>query len=86
MEQGVLDMQSLTDRDGRLSEMEDLLRLWEQRGLMTDNGILRRLTAAGEFWQVNLLQSILDSICFLLSDAPETLQQNQGQRICPVRS
>lgn len=86
MEQGLLDMKSLTDRDGRLSEVEDLLRLWEQRGLMTDNGVLRRLTAAGEFWQVNLLQSILDSIRFLLGDEPETLQQNQGQRISPVRS
>ena len=34
---------------------------------MTDNGVLHMLTEAGQFWQVNLTQTTLESMQYLLT-------------------
>ena len=59
LEQGFLNIMSLVTLEPRLEELNWLYKLWEERGLVAYNGLLYKLTAAGEFWTVNLTQKYL---------------------------
>lgn len=60
---GYLDLSQLAaDYDPRLAEIQVLLDLWEERGLVRREKGLVRLTVAGQFWYVNLTQSVLECV------------------------
>jgi putative heme utilization radical SAM enzyme HutW len=60
---GYLDLTRLAaDYDHRLAEIQVLLDLWEGRGLVRRENGLTRLTVAGQFWYVNLTQSVLECV------------------------
>ena len=67
MEQGYLDLNGLIAKDSRLGDLKWLYDLWQARGLVTDNGTLYMLTEAGQFWQVNLTQTTLECMQYLLT-------------------
>ena len=67
LEQGFLNIISLVTLDLRLEELNWLYKLWEERGLVAYNGLLYKLTAAGEFWTVNLTQSTLEAVEYIMT-------------------
>ena len=67
LEQGFLNIMSLEQMDSRLGELNWLYKLWEERGLVAYNGLLYKLTAAGEFWTVNLTQSTLEAVEYIMT-------------------
>ena len=67
LEQGFLNIMSLEKMDPRLGELNWLYKLWEERGLVAYNGLLYKLTAAGEFWTVNLTQSTLEAVEYIMT-------------------
>ena len=67
LEQGFLNIMSLVTLDPRLEELNWLYKLWEERGLVAYNGLLYKLTAAGEFWTVNLTQSTLEAVEYIMT-------------------
>ena len=72
LEMGFVDLRSLMLRDRRLEEMEIVLQLWQQRGLMQADLGIYRLTKAGEFWYISLTQSLVECAQVIL--APEQLE------------
>lgn len=62
LERGWLDLPRATRDIGfdACSEFDPLLRQWERAGLLTRRGDRIDLTLAGQFWQVNLVQGLLD--------------------------
>lgn len=67
LEQGYLNINTLESMDSRLDELNWLYKLWEERGLVTFNGLLYKLTSAGEFWTVNITQSTLEAMEYILT-------------------
>lgn len=67
LEQGYLNINTLVAMDSRLGELHWLYKLWEERGLVTYNGLLYKLTAAGEFWTVNITQSTLEAMEYIMT-------------------
>ena len=67
LEQGFLNIKSLAELDSKLDELNWLYKLWEERGLVAFNGLLYKLTAAGEFWTVNLTQSTLEAVGYIMT-------------------
>ena len=67
LEQGYLNINTLVDMDSRLDELNWLYKLWEERGLVSYNGLLYKLTSAGEFWTVNITQSTLEAMEYILT-------------------
>ena len=67
LEQGYLNINTLVAVDSRLGELHWLYKLWEERGLVTYNGLLYKLTAAGEFWTVNITQSTLEAMEYIMT-------------------
>ena len=67
LEQGFLNIMSLVKMDSRLDELNWLYKLWEKRGLVAYNGLLYKLTDAGEFWTVNLTQSTLEAVEYIMT-------------------
>ena len=53
-----------------------LFEIWDQRGLLTFNGVMYKPTIAGQFWQVNLAQSILECIQAILLDKSDIIRQD----------
>lgn len=76
LEQGVLDLRKLIRRDSRLEELTWLMNTWVERGLMTYNGVLYRLTTAGEFWHINVTQTTLECMQLLLTGESSLLHEN----------
>lgn len=67
LEQGYFDLTKLAAIYGNtLLELRWLLDLWVQRGLLENNGVMYRLTVPGQFWIVNLTQTILEVTHYLL--------------------
>lgn len=60
MEKGFVDLRRLLLLDARLEQLELVLSLWQERGLMTEDLGVYRLTKAGEFWYINLTQSLVE--------------------------
>lgn len=74
IEQGYLDLASFAAYNSLLQELKYLFAVWEERGLLSYNGVLYRLTIAGQFWQVNLAQSVLECVEYLLFNKFTTAQ------------
>ena len=68
LEQGYLNINTLVAMDSRLDELNWLYKLWEKRGLVLYNGLLYKLTSAGEFWTVNITQSTLEAMEYIITD------------------
>lgn len=67
LEQGFLNIDDLVVMDSHLKELNWLYELWQDRGLVTYNGLLYRLTTAGEFWTVNVTQSTLEAVEYIMT-------------------
>ena len=67
LEQGYLNINTLIAMDPQLGELNWLYKLWEERGLVSYNGLLYKLTSAGEFWTVNITQSTLEAMEYILT-------------------
>ena len=94
LEQGYLNINTLIAMDPRLGELNWLYKLWEERGLVSYNGLLYKLTAAGEFWTVNITQSTLEAMEYIITgknsfalesvaaqDTKTTSKENPNQEI-----
>ena len=67
LERGFIDLARLADMDGRLADLCWLYTLWEEHGFVKFNGIQYELTVAGKFWEVNLAQTTVECIQYLLT-------------------
>ena len=94
LEQGYLNINTLVAMDSRLDELNWLYKLWEKRGLVLYNGLLYKLTSAGEFWTVNITQSTLEAMEYIITgknsfalesvaaqDTKTTSKENPNQEI-----
>ena len=94
LEQGYLNINTLVAMDSRLDELNWLYKLWKERGLVSYNGLLYKLTSAGEFWTVNITQSTLEAMEYILTgknsfalesvaaqDTKTTSKENPNQEI-----
>ena len=94
LEQGYLNINTLIAMNPRLGELNWLYKLWEERGLVSYNGLLYKLTAAGEFWTVNITQSTLEAMEYIITgknsfalesvaaqDTKTTSKENPNQEI-----
>jgi oxygen-independent coproporphyrinogen-3 oxidase len=63
IKQGHLDIRSLAAQYGSdVMELEPLLKTWEARGLLNNGATAARLTVAGQFWYMNIAQTVLECI------------------------
>lgn len=93
LEQGLLDLQLLIKADERLADLKWLYDLWEQRGLMKYNGVVYRLTVAGQFWQVNIAQTTVECVQAIMTQkhsivvqgiaAQDKKARSPGSRVMP---
>lgn len=67
LEMCYLNLDDIIAFDERLKGLEWLYQLWEKRGLVHYNGVLYELTEAGQFWQVNITQTTLECIQYLMT-------------------
>lgn len=68
LERGYLSLQALASRFGSEAlELAPLLDIWENRGLIAVGPEVVRLTVAGQFWYMNITQSILECLHALLA-------------------
>ena len=68
LEKGFVDFRGLLVMDGRMGELETILSLWQERGLMQEDLGIFRLTKAGEFWYISLTQSLVECAQILWED------------------
>ena len=61
MNQCRLDLAGITGTDAALEELHWLGNLWEEYGLWKYNGRIYQLTEAGEFWNMNMTQTLVES-------------------------
>ena len=71
LEQGWMDVSRLAAMDERLADLRWLYELWAERGLATFNGVQYELTVAGKFWEVNIAQTTVECIQYLLTGENE---------------
>lgn len=67
LEYGLMDLSRLEAMDERLTGLRWLYELWEKRGLVVFNGVQYALTIAGKFWEVNIAQTTVECIQYLLT-------------------
>ena len=67
LEMGYMDLSKIYAFDDRLKDLSWLYELWEKRGLVHNNGVMYILTDAGQFWQVNITQTTLECIQYLMT-------------------
>lgn len=66
--QGYLDIRGLAALYGSaVMELEPLLKIWEARGLLNNGTTAARLTVAGQFWYMNISQTLLECVHALLA-------------------
>lgn len=66
LEQGYLDFdQLISNYSTDYLELKWLLELFVERGLMQYNGVIYSMTLAGQFWVVNITQTMLEACKFL---------------------
>lgn len=76
---GYLDLSQLAAQyDPRIIELSTLLALWEERGLIERGSGIARLTVPGQFWYVNITQSVLECVNALLRGENSWLRQKVG--------
>lgn len=74
LEQGYFDPARAAKMDPVMEELNWLFDLWTERGLCTWNGVIYQLTTAGEFWQVNLAQTVQECIRKITGGNPTIVQ------------
>ena len=67
LEMCYIDLNKIYAFDDRLKDLAWLYALWEKRGLVAYNGVMYTLTDAGQFWQVNITQTTLECIQYLMT-------------------
>ncbi len=67
LEMCYIDLNKIYAFDDRLKDLAWLYELWEKRGLVAYNGVMYTLTDAGQFWQVNITQTTLECIQYLMT-------------------
>lgn len=77
LEKGFVDLRRLVMMDGRLGELEELLGIWQERGLMQEDLGIYRLTADGEFWYISMTQSLVECAEALLTAPAEMADENE---------
>lgn len=71
LKQGYIDLHSLAARYGPdVMEVGLLLDRWERQGLLIAGTQAARLTVAGQFWYMNIAQSILECLNALMKHHP----------------
>jgi oxygen-independent coproporphyrinogen-3 oxidase len=61
LEQGYFNIEFLAAKYGdEIRQLDYLLTIWQKNGLVKRGKILTRLTAAGQFWHMNIAQSLLE--------------------------
>lgn len=83
LEHCYFDLRPLIAIDPRLNALRWLYEIWSERGLCYNNGVMYQLTVAGEFWHVNLTQTTLEVMRYILTGEHMLLQekiaaQNKG--------
>ena len=76
LERGVLNLDALIEMDPKLEDLRWLLDTWVTRGLMEYNGVLYRLTTAGGFWHVNITQTVIECVQYILTGESTLLHEN----------
>ena len=76
LERGVLNLDTLIEMDSKLEDLRWLLDTWVTRGLMEYNGVLYRLTTAGGFWNVNITQTVIECVQYILTGESTLLHEN----------
>lgn len=76
MNQCRFDLGKVIRMDSRLAGLTFLGDLWEQYGLWQFNGYLYELTEAGQFWQVNMTQTLLECVELLLGQETSVALEN----------
>ena len=67
LERGYLNLQALAVRYGPVAfELEPLLDIWKTNGLLEIGPAVARLTVPGQFWYMNIAQSVLECLHALL--------------------
>lgn len=85
LERCVFDFAGLVEKDERLKDLQYILDLWVERGLMTYNGVMYRLTVAGEFWHVNLTQTLLEAMQYILTGDQTILHEKVAAQDGPPK-
>lgn len=68
LERGYLHLKGLATLYGpEVLELEPLLAIWEARGLIETGPAVSKLTVAGQFWYMNIAQSVLECLHALTS-------------------
>lgn len=68
LEKGYIDLKELAEQYGKDAwELEMLLEVWEERGLLHRSTAAWQLTVAGKFWYKNMTQSLIDCLYALLN-------------------
>lgn len=68
LELGYIDLSRLAEMFGScIYELEAIIDIWEQNGLLTRGAAHISLTQAGRFWQMNMTQSLLECIEAILA-------------------
>ncbi|SDP66499.1 heme anaerobic degradation radical SAM methyltransferase ChuW/HutW [Selenomonas ruminantium] len=71
LEKGFVDFRRLLIADNRLEDLETVLTLWQERGLLQEDLGVYRLTKAGEFWYISLTQSLVECVQVLWEEQAE---------------
>ena len=86
MEQGYLDLHKLVQAYPELQQLEELLQIWCQNGMLDKGDAMYFQTQAGRFWQNNLTQSLLECAEYILSEGKvETAEPMQGMSGMPPK-
>lgn len=82
LEKGFVDFRQLCLVDSRFEELEEVLELWKERGLMTEDLGIYRLKKVGEFWYISLTQSLIEcmqAICQSEDTASSPTEEGQSE-------
>lgn len=83
LEHCYFDLKPLIAYDERLAELKWLFDVWCERGLGEHNGIMYKLTIAGEFWHVNLTQTTIELAQYLLTGESTMLHEKIAAQNAP---
>lgn len=76
LESGYFNLEFLAAKYGEhIRELEYLLEIWQRHGLVNKGKVLSRLTEAGQFWHINIAQSLLECTEALLEGRLKTQVQ-----------
>lgn len=85
LEHCYFNLRPLIAYDERLSALAWLYDLWCDRGLCEHNGVMYKLTIAGEFWHVNLTQTTIELAQYLLTGEETMLHEKIAAQNTPSK-